>query len=84
MVSIVGSSATSGNWSCVSGVDDFGIGGTQPRKVTVSFYSSTPGRVLMESPINGIEARRILATTYLGAGLGTRYALSDIPYFTSR
>jgi hypothetical protein len=53
MVSIVGSSATSGNWSCLSGVDDFGIGGMQVRKATVSFYSSRPNRIMMEG-YNGL------------------------------
>jgi hypothetical protein len=82
MVSIVGSSNTTASWSCLSGVDDFGIGGTQPRKATVSFYSSRPNRVIMEG-YNGLwETRPILSTVFLGAGLGTRYNLGDL-YYTS-
>ena len=82
MVSVVGSSNTTGNWSCLSGVDDFGISDMQVRKATVSFYSSRPNRIMMEG-YNGLwETRPILSSVFLGAGQGTRYNLGDA-YYTS-
>lgn len=82
MVSIVGSSDSANSWSCRSGVDDFGIVGTQPRNATVSFWSSMSGRVTIQGANGLLETRRILSQTYLGTNLGTHYFLGD-PYYTS-
>jgi hypothetical protein len=82
MVSVVGSSQTSGDWSCLSAVDDFGIGGTQPPKTTVSFFSWRPNRVTIGEANGLVGTRPIISTVFLGTNLGTRY-FSGEPYYTS-